>query len=91
MRRTCLSIRDWGRDCWCEPGANNTCGKRFDWQEKDIFCAPAWMWHEHANASDGDDACLFSFNDFPVMEKLGFYREEAFAENDGHQTIEAVG
>lgn len=32
LRRTGLSIRDWGRDCWCEPGANNTCGKRFDWQ-----------------------------------------------------------
>lgn len=23
------SFRDWGRDCWCEPGNNNTCGKRF--------------------------------------------------------------
>jgi CDP-6-deoxy-D-xylo-4-hexulose-3-dehydrase len=32
LKRTCLSIRDWGRDCWCEPGANNTCRKRFDWQ-----------------------------------------------------------
>lgn len=32
LRRTCLSIRDWGRDCWCEPGVNNTCKKRFDWQ-----------------------------------------------------------
>lgn len=26
------SIRDWGRDCWCEPGKDNTCGKRFDWE-----------------------------------------------------------
>ena len=26
------SFRDWGRDCWCEPGADNTCGKRYDWQ-----------------------------------------------------------
>jgi len=26
------SFRDWGRDCWCEPGRDNTCGKRFDWQ-----------------------------------------------------------
>lgn len=24
------SFRDWGRDCWCEPGKDNTCGKRFD-------------------------------------------------------------
>jgi CDP-6-deoxy-D-xylo-4-hexulose-3-dehydrase len=26
------SFRDWGRDCWCMPGKDNTCGKRFDWQ-----------------------------------------------------------
>jgi CDP-6-deoxy-D-xylo-4-hexulose-3-dehydrase len=26
------SFRDWGRDCWCEPGHDNTCGKRYDWQ-----------------------------------------------------------
>ena len=26
------SFRDWGRDCWCDPGHDNTCGKRFDWQ-----------------------------------------------------------
>ena len=24
------SFRDWGRDCWCAPGCDNTCGKRFD-------------------------------------------------------------
>ena len=26
------SFREWGRDCWCEPGFDNTCGKRFGWQ-----------------------------------------------------------
>ncbi len=26
------SFRDWGKDCWCEPGKDNTCGKRFGWQ-----------------------------------------------------------
>ena len=26
------SLRDWGRSCWCPPGKDNTCGKRFDWQ-----------------------------------------------------------
>jgi CDP-6-deoxy-D-xylo-4-hexulose-3-dehydrase len=26
------SIRDWGRDCWCPPGIDNTCAKRFGWQ-----------------------------------------------------------
>jgi CDP-6-deoxy-D-xylo-4-hexulose-3-dehydrase len=32
MKKIVESFRDWGRDCWCEPGKDNTCGKRFDWQ-----------------------------------------------------------
>jgi CDP-6-deoxy-D-xylo-4-hexulose-3-dehydrase len=32
------SFRDWGRDCWCEPGCDNTCGKRFGWQLGDLPC-----------------------------------------------------
>ena len=32
------SFRDWGRDCWCEPGRDNTCGKRFDWQLGSLPC-----------------------------------------------------
>lgn len=62
-------------------------GRRFDWKERDIFCVPSWAWHEHANGSDRDDACLFSFNDMPVMHSLGLYREQAFADNGGHQPI----
>jgi len=26
------SFRDWGRDCWCPSGKDNTCGKRFGWE-----------------------------------------------------------
>jgi CDP-4-dehydro-6-deoxyglucose reductase, E1 len=32
LRTLVESFRDWGRDCWCAPGNENTCGKRFDWQ-----------------------------------------------------------
>jgi CDP-4-dehydro-6-deoxyglucose reductase, E1 len=32
LGRLVESFRDWGRDCWCPPGHDNTCGKRFDWQ-----------------------------------------------------------
>ena len=32
MRTLVESFRDWGRDCWCAPGEENTCAKRFDWQ-----------------------------------------------------------
>lgn len=30
------SFRDWGRDCYCEPGKDNTCGKRFGWKLGDL-------------------------------------------------------
>lgn len=60
-------------------------GKRFDWKERDIFCVPSWAWHEHHNDSDTEDACLFSFNDLPVIEKLGFYQDKIYSENNGHQ------
>jgi len=32
------SFRDWGRDCWCDPGKENTCGKRFEWQLGGLPC-----------------------------------------------------
>ena len=32
------SFRDWGRDCWCEPGKDNTCGKRFGWEFGELPC-----------------------------------------------------
>ncbi len=32
VRRAMESIRDWGRDCYCAPGKDNTCNKRFNWQ-----------------------------------------------------------
>lgn len=30
------SFRDWGRDCWCDPGRDDTCCRRFDWQLGDL-------------------------------------------------------
>lgn len=38
------SFRDWGRDCWCAPGRDNTCGKRFDWKLGDL---PAGYDHKY--------------------------------------------
>jgi CDP-6-deoxy-D-xylo-4-hexulose-3-dehydrase len=36
LKRSAESFRDWGRDCWCDPGKDNTCGKRFDQQFGDL-------------------------------------------------------
>ena len=32
LKKISESFRDWGRDCWCPSGKDNTCNKRFDWQ-----------------------------------------------------------
>ena len=36
LKKLLISFRDWGRDCWCAPGKENTCGKRFAWQLGDL-------------------------------------------------------
>jgi CDP-6-deoxy-D-xylo-4-hexulose-3-dehydrase len=36
LRKLVESFRDWGRDCWCASGVDNTCGKRFAWQLGDL-------------------------------------------------------
>jgi CDP-6-deoxy-D-xylo-4-hexulose-3-dehydrase len=36
LKKLAESFRDWGRDCYCEPGEDDTCSKRFDWQLGDL-------------------------------------------------------
>ena len=36
LKKLIESFRDWGRDCWCPPGQDNTCQKRFDWKLGDL-------------------------------------------------------
>lgn len=36
LAKIVASIRDWGRDCYCEPGNDNTCGRRFRWKLGDL-------------------------------------------------------
>jgi len=36
LAKAAASIRDWGRDCWCMPGHENTCGKRFTQKHGDL-------------------------------------------------------
>jgi gentisate 1,2-dioxygenase len=52
---------------WSEIG-----GKRFEWEEKDIFCVPSRARYRHGATKE---AVLFSFNDIPAMRALSLYRE----------------
>jgi gentisate 1,2-dioxygenase len=62
-------------------------GCRFAWGKGDIITLPAWALHEHANLGTRESAVLFSIQDRPVLEALGLYREEAYTEHGGHQTV----
>jgi CDP-6-deoxy-D-xylo-4-hexulose-3-dehydrase len=44
LKRIAESFRDWGRDCYCPPGRDNTCGKRFCWKLGDL---PAGYDHKY--------------------------------------------
>ncbi|MBW8904872.1 MAG: cupin domain-containing protein [Betaproteobacteria bacterium] len=50
-------------------------GQPFDWEKGDIIALPSWAQHDFANAGN-EDAILFSISDRPVLEALGFYRED---------------
>jgi gentisate 1,2-dioxygenase len=62
-------------------------GQRFVWNKGSIIAQPSWALHEHVNTSPTEDAVLFSIQDTPVLEKLGLYYDEPFAENGGHQNV----
>ena len=50
-------------------------GKAYDWEKGDIVALPSWAQHAHENRGN-EPALLFSISDRPVIEALGFYREE---------------
>jgi gentisate 1,2-dioxygenase len=52
--------------------------QRLDWEDKDVFTVPTWIFHEHVNIGD-HPVVLFSFGDAPVMKALSLCREETRA------------
>ena len=56
-------------------GATEIAGRRFDWEENDIFVVPNFLWRRHVNAGTGD-AVLYAVSDAPLMEKVGQYRAQ---------------
>jgi CDP-4-dehydro-6-deoxyglucose reductase, E1 len=67
------SFRDWGRDCWCDPGKENTCGKRFRWQLGDL---PAGYDHKYIYSHVGYNLKLTDMQaaiGVAQMEKLPYF------------------
>ena len=76
IKKTTRPIRHTGSVIYqvaCGSGWSEVGGKRFEWEEKDIFCVPSWTKYRHGAHGE---AVLFSFNDLPAMKALSLYREE---------------
>lgn len=58
-------------------GSSIVGGERLEWQERDTFAVPGWAVHEHENGAADEPAILFSFTDAPIVEALGYFREES--------------
>jgi CDP-6-deoxy-D-xylo-4-hexulose-3-dehydrase len=50
LKKIVESFRDWGRDCWCHPGDDDTCGNRFGWQ---LGTLPAGYDHKYTYSRIG--------------------------------------
>ncbi len=55
-------------------GTTTVDGERFEWRRGDVIAAPAWRPHQHEAA---EEALMLRITDEPVMQRLGFYREDA--------------
>ena len=64
-------------------------GIRIEWKSGDFVTLPPFCWHEHHNDSSSP-AYMFSVTDAPVIDALGFGREDAYEANGGHQAVVAT-
>jgi len=58
-------------------GSTRVGSERLDWGPGDFFAIPPWAIHGHANHSQTEEAVMFHVNDFPVLNALGLWREQA--------------
>ena len=67
LRKIVESFRDWGRDCWCAPNCDNTCGKRQGWQ---LGTLPQGYDHKYTYAHRGYNLKATEFQAALGLEQL---------------------
>lgn len=75
LKKIVESFRDWGRDCWCPPGQDNTCGKRFEWEFEDL---PSGYDHKYVYSHIGYNLKLTDMQaavGVAQLDKLDFFIE----------------
>jgi CDP-6-deoxy-D-xylo-4-hexulose-3-dehydrase len=79
LRKIVESFRDWGRDCWCAPGKDNTCGKRFEHKLGDL---PSGYDHKYTYSHIGYNLKLTDMQAAIGCAQLG--KLDAFIETRRH-------
>jgi len=76
LAKIVLSLRDWGRDCWCRPGRDNSCGKRFSWQMGEL---PFGYDHKYIYSHFGYNLKMTDLQaaiGVAQMEKISYFTEK---------------
>jgi CDP-6-deoxy-D-xylo-4-hexulose-3-dehydrase len=86
-KRIVESYRDWGRDCWCDPGKADTCGKRFAWQLGDL---PAGYDHKYTYSHVGYNLKATDMQAAVGVAQLKRLPEFIAARNRNYATLRAA-
>ena len=84
LNKIVRSYRDWGRDCWCAPGKENTCGKRFDWQLGEL---PRGYDHKYIYSHIGFNLKMTDMQAAVGLAQLGKLRRFVGKRRENHRML----
>lgn len=84
IHRSIRQFRDWGRDCWCDTGKDDTCGKRFGWQLGDL---PTGYDHKYIYSQIGFNVKLTDFQAAIGVAQLKKLSDFILKRKSNYQTL----